>query len=327
MGSALVDLAEVWGAGVLSGANGRGSVPEDHPLCIGNFATHDALGDVLGAADCLLTVGSHLRANETREFELPLPSTHIQIDVEEYALGRNFPVTVGLQADARHVIPALVDLLGEVATEDTWADRIGAGAAAARSAHREDIGAYAGICDAIRARLPSRSPIVRDVTIPGSSWGNRLLAVFDPTDNVYAAGGGNGQGLAMAIGAGIARPGDHVLALIGDGGLAVHLGELAVLAAERPNVTVVLVNDGGHGVLRNLQRAAGRNPRGVDLHTPDFALLAGSFGLRHKQIGSVDEFDRALTKAVRRGGPAIVEIDVGALRPRPADLVPPVSVP
>lgn len=114
---------------------------------------------------------------------------------------------------------------------------------------------------------------------------------------------------------------------IGDGGLAVHLGELAVLAAERPNVTVVLVNDGGHGVLRNLQRAAGRNPRGVDLHTPDFALLAGSFGLRHKQIGSVDEFDRALTKAVRRGGPAIVEIDVGALRPRPADLVPPVSVP
>ena len=54
---------QAWGAGVLTGASGRGSVPEDDELCIGNFAADEALAEVIGSADCLLTVGSHLRGN------------------------------------------------------------------------------------------------------------------------------------------------------------------------------------------------------------------------------------------------------------------------
>lgn len=327
VGAPLAALTQAWGAGVLTGANGRGAVPEDHLQCVGNFATHDALAELIEDADCLLTIGSHLRANETRNFELPLPSTHIQIDVDEQAIGRNYPVTVGVRAEASRAVPALLAALGDVETDAAWTDRISAAAGAARAAHRADIGAYSDICDAIRNRLPRNSPIVRDVTIPGSSWGNRLLPVFDPTDNVYAAGGGIGQGLAMAIGAAIARPDDRVLAMIGDGGLAVHLGELAVLAAEQPNVTVVLFNDGGYGVLRNLQEAGGRTRRGVDLHTPDFAALSAAFGLRHKLIASAAEFDKALKKAVGRPGPTVIEVDVAALRPRPRRMVPPVSIP
>ncbi|WP_432557709.1 thiamine pyrophosphate-binding protein [Granulicoccus sp. GXG6511] len=330
VGPTLVALAEAWGAGVLTGANGRGSIPEDHPLCIGNFAADEALADLLADADCLLTIGSHLRGNETRNFELPLPATHVQIDVDPDALGRNYPVSVGLHADARVVVPALLEALGEAeipGTDDDWGARVAQAAAAARKSHRKDIGAYAQICDSLRKRLPRRSPIVRDVSIPGSSWGNRLLAVFDPTDNLYAAGGGIGQGLAMAIGAAVGRPDQPVLAMIGDGGLAVHLGELAVLAAERPDVVVVLFNDGGYGVLRNMQTAAHRPQRAVDLHTPDFERLAESFGLKHRHVASAEDFDKALKKALKKGGPSILEIDVTALRPRPADLVPPAEVP
>lgn len=329
IGAPLAKLAKAWGAGVLTGANGRGSVPEDHPLLIGNFAADEALEDVLDAADCILTIGSHLRGNETRNFELPLPKTHIQIDLDADALGRNYPATVALQADAVRVVPALLEELKslETAPDKDWAKQIATAAMAARKAHRKDIGAYAEICDSMRRRLPRRSPIVRDVTIPGSSWGNRLLEIYDPADNIYAAGGGIGQGLAMAIGAGIARPDDTVLAMIGDGGLSVHLGELAVLAAEEPNVVVALFNDGGYGVLRNLQKASGAKKRAVDLLTPDFALLAESFGLRHTHVGSAEAFDKALKKAVKRGGPSIIEIDVKALRPKPKKLVPPTSAP
>lgn len=327
VGPALAQLAEAWGAGVLTGANGRGSVPEDHPLCVGNFAAEEDLAEIIADADCLLTIGSHLRGNETKNFELPLPAHHVQIDLDPEAIGRNYPVSVGLQADARVAVPAMAEELGTTETDKDWPDRIAAGARAVRKSHRKDIGAYAQICDSMRNRMPRRSPIVRDVSTPGSSWGNRLLPIFAPTDNIYAAGGGIGQGLATAIGAAIARPSDPVLLLVGDGGLAVHLGELAVLAAEQPDVIVVVFNDGGYGVLRNMQKARGAKKRAVDLATPDFEALAGSFGLRHRRVESAEAFDKALKKAVKKDGPTIIEVMVPKLRPRPADLVPPTSVP
>lgn len=327
VGPALTELAQAWGAGVLTGANGRGSVPEDHPLCIGNFPADEHVAALIAEADCLLTIGSHLRANETRNNSLPFPAVHLQIDLDADALGRNHPVDVGLQADATATVPALLAELGETSTEEGWAAMVADASASARATHRADIGAYADICDAIRRRLPRRSPVVRDVTIPGSSWGNRLLAVYDPTDNVYAAGGGIGQGLAMAIGASIGRPDVPVLAIIGDGGLAVHLGELAVVAAERPNLVLTIFNDGGYGVLRNMQDAAGSARHGVDLTTPDIGRLAGAFGLKHRLVDSAEGFDKALKKALKRGKPTIIEVDVPALRPRPADMVPPATVP
>lgn len=326
-GADVVALAEAWGAGVLTGTNGRGTVPEDHPLLIGNFPADEAVLPLYEEADCLLTIGSHLRGNETQNFALPLPERHVQIDLDAEVIGKNFPVTVGLQADARSAVAALTEELGETATEDGWATRVRRAAHAARAAHRKDIGAYAGICDAMRRRLPRRAVIVRDVTVPGSSWGNRLLEVYDARDNVFAAGGGIGQGLAMAIGAGVGRPEDPVLAIVGDGGLAVHQGELAVLAAEAPDVVLVVFNDGGYGVLRNIQKARKAKKRAVDLLTPDFSLLAESVGLRHTKVDGPTGFDKALNKALKRGGPSMIEVDVPALRPRPAMMVPPIEVP
>lgn len=330
VGPALTDFAEAWGAGVLSGANGRGSVPEDHPLCIGNFAITDELRGLVEQSDCLLTVGSHLRGHETQNFELPLPSAHVQIDLDPDAIGRNYPVTVGLNADATHAIPALLEALAEAggpSTQDGWTEQVRTAAEAARAAHRTDIGAYAAICDAMRTRLPREAPLVRDVTIPGSSWGNRLLEVYDPRTNVFAAGGGIGQGLAMAIGAGVAVPDVPVLAMVGDGGLAVHLGELATLAGERPRVVLVVFNDAGYGVLRHMQEERGADPRAVDLHTPDVEKLAAAFDLPHAEVGDPDAFDAALATALRRTGPSVIEIDVPALDPQPAPFVPPVNVP
>lgn len=327
VGPAMAELAQRWVAGVLSGANGRGSVPEDHPLLIGNFASSEALEPLLRDADCLLTVGSHLRANETRSFELPLPKKHVQIDLDADAIGRNFPASVGIQADARLAVEALLEALDSVKTDDDWAGKVADASAAVRAEHRAEIGEYTRICDSMRARLPRSSPIVRDVTIPGSSWGNRLLQIYSPETNLYAAGGGIGQALAMAIGASVATPDVPVLALIGDGGLAVHLGELCTLADERPNVIVTLFNDGGYGVLRNMQTAKGSAHRAVDLRVPDFAVLAEAFQIPYAATGDAEAYDAALAAAVERRGPSIIEVDVSSLQPAPEPFVPPTEVP
>ena len=104
-------------------------------------------------------------------------------------------------------------------------------------------------------------------------------------------------------------------------------GELATLAQERPWLVVVVFNDGGYGVLRNMQDAKESARRAVDLRNPDFALLCRSMGLHHESVADTDSFDRALAEAVERMAPAVIEIDVAALRPQPEPMVPPVNVP
>ena len=180
---------------------------------------------------------------------------------------------------------------------------------------------------AIRNALPRGSVIARDVTIPSSQWGNRLLPIYERGTNIFPLGGGIGQGLAMGIGAAHARPDLPTLVLAGDGGLAVHLGELASLAGSGAPVIVLVVNDGGYGVLRNMQQKNGFRRSGVDLHTPRFDLLAASMDIPYRLVRGPGVIADALAAAVECRGPSFIEVDVEAIEPTPGAFVPPVHVP
>lgn len=325
-GAELTALAERVGIPVLTSNAGRGAVPETHPLVVGNYGTKAA--DLAADADLLICVGSHFRSNETNQFTLALPARSVQIDVDPAALGRSYPLTAGIVGDAAAALRGLLDRLGPgTRAEDGWAERGTATRDAVRETHRAAVGPYATICDAIRDRLPDASVIARDVTVPSSTWGNRLLPITDPSTNLFPLGGGIGQGLAMGIGAATARPDAPTLVIAGDGGLSVHLGEIATLAGHRPWLVLVIFNDGGYGVLRSMQDSRGERRAGVDLHTPDFRRLAASVGLEHRLVTDADAFDEALAKALTAHGPSVVEVDMTAVGPMPVPFVPPVHVP
>ncbi|MFD9719029.1 thiamine pyrophosphate-binding protein [Streptomyces sp. NPDC059076] len=324
---ALRTLAERLGAPVLSSNAGRGALPEDHPLAVGNFAASPAGRELLTDCDLLLSVGTHFRSNETADYSIPVPARHVQIDIDPRAIGRVFPTAAGVVGAAAPVLTALLELLGEHTCEDGWRERGAAAAARARAALRTAIGPHALICDTLRDRFPRESVIARDVTIASSQWGNRLLEIHHPTTNLFPLGGGIGQGLAMGIGGAIARPDAPTLVIAGDGGLAVHLGELGTLAQERPWLVLCVFNDGGYGVLRNMQDAHGSRRSGVDLATPDFAALAAAYGLPFQRVTAVDDFPGALDKSLATRGPCLIEIDVNAIGPTPVPFTPPVSIP
>ncbi|MGW2413316.1 thiamine pyrophosphate-binding protein [Streptomyces tubercidicus] len=321
----LTELLTVTGAGLLTSNSGRGSVPEDHPQAIGNFATTPAGRALLADADVLLSIGTHFRSNETADYGLRLPDAHIQIDLDAAALGRSYPARHALHGDATAVLERLLPHAGPA--EPGWPERITATRDEVRATLRDTIGPQAAICDAIRAALPRQAVIARDVTIPSSSWGNRLLEIYDPRDNVFPRGGGIGQGLAMGIGAALARPHTPTVVLAGDGGLAVHLGELLTLAQERPRLTLIVFNDGGYGVLRNMQDAHRDRRAGVDLATPDFALLARACGLPYRRIAAAEHAEPVITEAVTADGPTLVEVDLAALGPMKNPFTPPVKIP
>ncbi|OSC61737.1 acetolactate synthase [Streptomyces sp. 4F] len=321
----LLALLETTGAGLLTSNSGRGSVPEDHDQVIGNFATTPAARALLADADVVVTVGTHFRSNETADYGLRLPEAHIQIDVDAAALGRVYPASHALHGDAGAVLPRLTEVA--VPADAEWTDRVRRVREQVRTALHDGIGPQAAVCDALAAALPRGAVVARDVTIPSSAWGNRLLPIHDPRANVFPRGGGIGQGLGMGIGAALARPDKPTVVIAGDGGLAVHLGELLTLAQERPRLTLVVFNDGGYGVLRNMQATYTERRSGVDLFTPDFARLAAACSLPYARIGDASEAAKVIDAAVASDGPTLVEVDLAALGPMKNPFTPPVKIP
>ncbi|MFJ9852831.1 thiamine pyrophosphate-binding protein [Streptomyces sp. NPDC101150] len=323
--TALADLLAATGAGLLTSNSGRGAVPEDHRQVIGNFATTPPARALLTDADVLLTIGTHFRSNETADYGLGLPAAHIQIDLDATALGRVYPARHPLHGNAGDVLAAL--LPHAAPADPAWTDRITAVREQVRGTLHDAIGPQAAICDALRAALPREAVVARDVTVPSSSWGNRLLEIYDPRDNVFPRGGGIGQGLGMGIGAALARPEAPTVVMAGDGGLAVHLGELLTLAQERPRLTLIVFNDGGYGVLRNMQDSYRERRSGVDLATPDFERLAAACELPYLRIAAEAHAGPVLGEAVASDGPVLVEVDLTALGPMKNPFTPPVKIP
>ncbi|MYW65218.1 thiamine pyrophosphate-binding protein [Streptomyces sp. SID8379] len=323
--SELAALVEATGGGLITSNSGRGAVPEDHPQVIGNFATTPAVRALLADADLLLTVGTHFRSNETADYGLELPAAHVQIDIDEAALGRVYPAAHTLHGDAADTLGTLLPHARQA--DPDWTARVAQVRADVRATLHDNIGPQAAICDALRAALPRDAVVARDVTIPSSSWGNRLLEMYDPRANVFPRGGGIGQGLGMGIGAALAAPDRPTVVIAGDGGLAVHLGELLTLAQERPRLTLLVFNDGGYGVLRNMQDRYGDRRSGVDLATPDFELLARACGLPYLRIAAAEHAAPVIGEAVASDGPVLVEVDLAALGPMKNPFTPPVKIP
>jgi len=316
------------GAGLITSNAGRGALAESDPRVVGNFASTTRGVELLDAADLLVSIGTHFRSNETRSYRLGLPTHHIQIDLDPAALGRSYPCEVGIAGEAGQVLRRLLDTPNWGRAERSeWRSEIGRARAACRNQLEADIGPYAPICYSMTDVLGPDGLRVRDITIPNSAWGNRLLQITDPRTNIYPRGGGIGQALAMGIGASVGRTEVATMVLIGDGGLQVQLGELAALAEEQLPVTLVVFDDGGYGVLRNAQDQYLGHRFGVDLFTPDFAQIATAFDLDYARVEAADQFHGAFSAAIDRGRPALIHVDCQRLGPMPKPFSPPVDLP
>jgi acetolactate synthase-1/2/3 large subunit len=309
-------LAEM-GIGIVTSVNGRGIVPEGHPMSLGAFNAVPAVADFYKTADLMVAVGTRLRGNETLKNTLGLPQPLARIDADPAKDGLSYTNDLFIEGDAKLALLGLIERLGNgPAIDPSFAGDLAAAKAAAVQDLRDGFGPYARIIDDLRAAMPEGAAWVRDITVSNSTWGNRYVDLADPRQGVHPLGGGIGQGLAMAIGAALGNDGRKTVALVGDGGLALGLGELATAVQEKADIALILMNDLGYGVIRNIQDAQyGGRRIYADLVTPDFASLTGSIGMAHERVSDPAGFAAAFARALAVDGPAIVEIDMTAVGP------------
>lgn len=299
-------------APVLTSESAKGLVEEEHPLCIGNFVATPQVKELVSKADLLLSVGVRFRGDQTFNWEMDLPTNHIHIDLNPEAQNRNFDSLYTLIGDAKSVLLAINEAL---ATEETLVDEVYMKEAKAiREVVQQDlrasIGPYSEVADIMNKHLSKDTILLTDVTIPGYTWGNKLVEIHEPRNYAYVAGGGIGQGLPMAIGAKIGQPDKDVVLIAGDGGFMVNAGEMITAIEEDAPVKVLLFDDGGYGILRYYQEAAYGRKTAVDLKNPDFVGMAKSMGFEAERVTSVDAFEEGLKRALKSDQPYMVVVDV-----------------
>lgn len=309
------------GFAIVTSVQGRGTVPEDHPNTLGSYNLQKPVEQFYETLDAMLVVGSRLRSNETLTYQLHLPATRYRIDANPLVENRAYTSELFVQGDAQLTLDALADRLeGKMQIDPQLTRDVQQARGAAVALIDGALGPYVKLKNAVGEVAGKAIWWVRDITLSNTMWGNREPALDHPRAGVHALGGGIGQGLAMGIGAAVADAqhglGRKTLALCGDGGFMLNVGELACAVQERANVLFIVMNDQRYGVIRNIQDDIyGSRHCYVDLHTPDFAQFCASMRVPHWRLSDPAATAATLREAMAVQGPAVVEVDMDAWGP------------
>ena len=311
------ELAELIGAAVITSQSGKGSIPENHPLCIGYFSAIKEVREFIRKSDLVISVGTQFRATETALWESFVPENHISINSNINAFNINYNITHGIVGDAKQVLKTTIMQISEkkITPDNQYAEEIKRIGEQVRQSLLDTLGPYKDFAIGIRELAPEDAIFVRDVTVPANLWGSRAIDIYQPGTSIYVAGGGIGQGLPLAIGAQAGCKDRVVILMAGDGGFMLNVGEMATASQEELPLVVLLFDDSGYGVLRNIQDATYGKQVAVDLFTPDFVQLGESMGFTSNRVGSTDEFLNELKSAIARRKPSLIVVDMESIGP------------
>jgi thiamine pyrophosphate-dependent acetolactate synthase large subunit-like protein len=308
-------LAERLQAPTVTTFTARGILPPDHPLLVGLPPHEPEVAQLIAGADLMIAIGTDFDGMMTRNWSMPMPRALAVVNCDAEDLSKNYQPDVAVLGDARLTLQALL------ATDIEARPHAGAKVADLRTVVWDrlagDDRAAAGLelLQSLRTAVPDDAVVVADMAIPGY-WFGGYGRVSRQRGLQYPVGWGT-LGYALPASIGPAVSGTPVLAICGDGGFMFAVGELATLAQERLPVTVLVVDDGGYGMLRYDQDHAGDEHRGVDLVRPDFAALAEAFGIRASTVTGVGEpLAKALGEALASGEPRLVVTEAHLVPPR-----------
>lgn len=297
--SAIEELAKRLDCPVITTLNGKGILDERDPYSLGHTRSVRAK-EALAHADAMLAVGCRFTEVTTWFWKLKVPEQLIQIDIEADQIGVNYPVKVGIVADARE---ALAALLKEIpAQKSQWGDIW-------RRARIKKPEKPEWLIETLRAGLPENGILFTDASEMAlrmhTDWPAYAPRTFFYPSTYIALG----WGYPAAIGAAVALPDRPVVCLAGDGGFVMTCQELATAVRYDLQLVVIVHNDSTYGAMKNLQRRFyGERYIDVELNNPDFVKLADAYGMPGTRVHGPDEFAQAMRQALGRRGPSLIEV-------------------
>ena len=323
---ALTRFADAQSIPVAHTMSGKGGIACTNPLSLGLFGRYSRIAnDLIEASDCLIVVGCKLGEIATRRFVLPprhIPVIHLDIVAEE--IGRCIPAEIALWGDARAGLEDFAEALsdGAAAARAARADYIAEVAprmkaweddAAPRLNSRDRPVHMARLCRELNRTLPADAILVADGGFAGH-WTGLLYDTkvsgrhFIP-DRGFAS---IGYGLPGGIGAALAAPDRPVVAISGDGGFNMMLGELETARRTGCGLTVIVVNNAASGYVKALQHAMmGGRYQSADLKEMDYAAIARTMGCGGIRVEDPEALSPALQRGMEeRDRPTVIDVVV-----------------
>jgi len=295
---------------------GLGTVSADNPLYLGMLGMHGSRSTnfVLEEADLLIGIGVRFDDRATGKLEEFCPNAAIiHVDIDKSEIDKLRPVNLAVAADAAKVVRRLVELVDDD-ERSQWMKRI----AHLRTLHSEEIPEpenNAHPLNIIRAVADIADPDTIIATDVGQHqmWVAQSYPFRTPRTLLTSGGLGTmGFGMPAAIGAALAQPGKRVVCFSGDGSILMNIQELATMADHNLPVTVIILNNGHLGLVRQQQELffGNRITASKFTTTPDFAALALAFGVRGVSLAGTNDPRTALAEAMTGNGPCIVDAPI-----------------
>lgn len=310
----LKGFVERWRVPVMTTYKAKGIVPEDHRLALGGTGLSPVVDRIhmeqVREADLILTIGFdpvELRADWMTPWD---------------AAKRT--VNIDLVANTHHVYQCSIDCIGSIGA----ALRQLAAAAPKRAPRRWPDGEIAAHRDAVRKAIAHRPArrlgpfqvvstlrhiFPRNTLATVDTGSHRILInhvweAYEPRRMLQSNGlGSMGYGLPAAIAAKLIFPRRPVLAMMGEAGLDMVIGELALLASHKLAVTIVVFRDDTLSLIKLKQERMKLPESGVVTGSPNYAALARAYGGNGHIVGSVNELARAARAALKSSRFTLIE--------------------
>ncbi len=330
-----VALAERLDMAVVPSYGHNDAFPNSHRLYVGppgGRGATEAL-QAMNRADVILALGTRINQGSTGwDYSVINPDTKIiQVDIDPFEVGRNYPLAVGIVGDAGAVAQQLTDALGQQFPEGRanpeWTAEVTD--LKARRRARLDAEAQLGgdpmmpqrVFSELNKVLPRDCMVTIDAGIaPGLSY-DRISYELPRTMFNYAGQGGLGMGLGVGLGTKLGRPDRPAISLQGDGGFLYTSQELNTAVRKNIPLVSIVLNNGCHGAEKaQQQRFYDQKYIGVDLENPRFDKLAEVYGARGFYVERPEDVADTVREALAIDGPSVVEIPVAEYFPPGASL-------
>lgn len=322
----LLDLAQRLQAPIIKTLRGKELLPDDHSQTLGGLGllgTRPAV-DAMESCDALLLVGTDFPYEDFYPEGVPA----IQIDVDPDRLGRRYPLDVALRGHADLALRALSGRLGDSERDGAWLRSLQEDMEEWRE-EMED--AETSEDEPLRPQAVARlvggladdDAIFLADTGAVTVWAARNLRIRGNQRFVLSSSlASMGFGLPGAIGAQLAYPDHQVVALVGDGSMAMLMGDLVTPVKYALPITVVVFNNGKLGLIQMEQEVQGYPEYQTALLNPDFAAVAEACGAKGISVHRVSDLLPALEEAYGFDGPAVLDV---AVEPEELTLPPRIS--
>ena len=312
-GEQVVELSKKLGAPIGLSIMGIGAVPDSYEQCLGMCGMHGRYASTVAQSEADLVIALGVRFSDRatgNPNEYTRNCTVIHVDIDAAEIGKNVGQVVSLCGDLAEILPRLISEL-RVSPRKEWLDRIRE-LKAAGDVPLSDEFTPRNIISLVNSFFDDDTVVTTDVG-QHQMWVAQNYRFEKPRKLITSGGlGAMGFGLGAAIGSSVARGRKKTVLFTSDGSFGMNLTEMATAVTQNLPITVILLNNGVLGMVRQWQTLffEGRYSQTILDRKTDFPALARAFGAAGYSAASLSDLDGILKSLPDNGGPCLIDCKI-----------------